>query len=145
MLNPIPFTKDGVDTLLVCEHWKSFPPIEVFQVGEKPDPRALRQALKDDARYNFYQVWQRVCGIRAMNLEVCKDCSCARWLKDRGSEVPILISLKDGSEMAAVDVPHHDSLPRNRSNVETMHRRDGQIGSTRLAAWIQQRNNDDDG
>ena len=138
MLNPLPFVKDGVQTLLVCEHWKSFPPLEVYQVGDDPDPRALRQAIQEDARYNFFLVWKRICGVREMQLDKCQECPCARWLKDRGSEIPLLISLKDGTEMAAVDIPQHNVLPRNRQNTVYQQRPDGKIGSPRLASWLQQ-------
>jgi len=142
MLQPIPFEINGIKTILVCEHWKSFPPIEVYQVGEDPDPRALRQAL-NDARYQFYQVWMRVCGIKAMDLAKCQNCKCARWLKERGSEVPLLISLLEGTEIVAVDGIAHEVLGRSRQNVEHMHRRDGRVGSRRLAGWLQQKNTED--
>lgn len=76
-MKPIKITDgEGAELTIACEHWKVWPPTAVL-LGQTIDELRARKVI-DDAAYQRIQVYQRVCGLKGMDPEVCMECPHVR-------------------------------------------------------------------
>ena len=84
-----------------CLHWREFPP--PFAVGMDATAEELRAAKRiTDAAYGKIKVWQRVCGLTAMDEGKCLTCPLVRTVEWK-DHLPVLVDGASGHAVPAVD------------------------------------------
>lgn len=125
-----PFEKEG--TRYACAHWKIWPPVQSVH-GQTGDRLRAVGAL-NDADYQRYQVWERKCGLQAMDPAKCLTCPLVRTLEVR-EHVPVLVD-PDNNAVPAVDIQSMSLVPRHRENLVEQIRKPGSRHSGKTADWI---------
>jgi len=116
------------DASYICAHWRAFPP-----AGAGGDEEELRSSgVLDQEQYDRLRIWQRDCGLMAMEASKCLACPHRRkvvW-ETRG---PTLVS-PDGTRAPVVDPAQAEASPRHR-HLATIFQRPGTRGSGSNSAW----------
>lgn len=102
MLKPIKGEVDGEEKTLVCEHWRSFPPLTAFMDADIEALRAKGQISTELAQR--HAVWKKVCGLVKMEADKCSGCPFVRELVLKPHSCALLVTL-DGKESTPVVDP----------------------------------------
>lgn len=80
-------TEGGETFEIYCQYEEQWPPAHAL-IGESfEDQRA--QGLLDESTYERVKVWQRVCGLTAMDAEKCSGCEHAMVELHKGQPVKL--------------------------------------------------------
>jgi len=71
----------------------------------------------DEAEYQRYQVWEKICGLITMDPEKCLKCPHARIAQFQ-KHLPVLVSLDGKIVTPTVDLPSLESSSRHRKFLE---------------------------
>jgi len=109
-------TKFGASRL-VCVHWRTFPPegaLKIHTLGK--DIAALRADKDiDEAAYQRFLVWKRICGLYRMNKRKCRHCPHVRRLAPPDEHGHQVLTKLDGScPSPIVDIPTMELLGRQK-------------------------------
>lgn len=86
-MKPLPVEVHGQEITLCCKHDREWPPIQALLEDSPEDLRAMKEI--DESQYQRVKVWQRVCGLRAMNTDKCPTCPNA-MVEAPGQRKPFL-------------------------------------------------------
>jgi hypothetical protein len=113
---PMPLKEGETEpVMLICEHWKMFPPIGAGSGMSLEELRA-RKVLKPDNYYRF-QIWLKNCNLLAMELEKCLKCPHVRKA-DYQNGLPGLRTLDGSHFVPVVDLPTLEIRGRHRSHLK---------------------------
>jgi hypothetical protein len=104
---------DGKDEVLVCLHWRTFPPWNKSAFPDKTPTQAWGEGRIDANEYQRALIWERICNKFSMD-DACRDCEMVRKMVVHNHQ-PAMMSLDGTNIVPTTDVPTIDVLPRNRS------------------------------
>lgn len=132
----------GKPVAFACAHWRTFPPLETLD--HEQDAEWLRQhGLIDMATYQRIQVWERECGLKAMDDAKCRTCEHVRWVEVLPHKPSMLVTLNGSVRTPIVDQTFLASLAGARQNIMLRNRPHGTKHSKRHAAWVEQANREE--
>ena len=106
---------DGKKVQLACAHWRSFPPLAP---GRKKSSDELRsEGIIDDAEYQRFQIWEKICGLITMDPDKCLKCPHVRKAMFH-KQLPSLVSLDGKIVTPTLDLPSLESSARHRKFLE---------------------------
>ena len=112
-MQPIASEINGQPVVLMCAHWRSFPPRAAL-VGSEFTPEQLRtQGKIGEAEYARYKVWQKVCDLKEMRPDKCLSCPHARTAEFKNN-LPVLVSLDRKLATPTIDLPTLETSERHR-------------------------------
>jgi hypothetical protein len=114
LMRPIPAELGEETVMLVCSHWRVFPPVGAGS-GMTPEELRARKILKE-ADYGRYLVWERICSLLQMLPEKCLKCPHVRKAEyEKG--LPGLRTLDNSHFVPVVDLPTLEIRPRHRGHL----------------------------
>lgn len=106
---------NGKRVQLACAHWRNFPPVGVAL--QRP-PEELRAEKKiDEAEYQRYKIWEKICGLIEMDPEKCLTCPHVRTAEFK-KHLPVLVTLDGSVATPTLDLPSLESSSRHRRFLE---------------------------
>lgn len=117
MLRPTRTKHADKDVILVCLHWRAFPPVlaEIAKEQRLTPEEVRAKKVLGEAGYQQYLIWERICGLMTMDPAVCEKCEHATTLETR-NHLPCLVSLDGKRVIPSTDLPTLDALPRHRGH-----------------------------
>jgi hypothetical protein len=112
-MRPIKHTMKGKEELLLCFHWKNFPPPCSFL---NDDPEKVRDSVSP-AEYQQYLVYLKVCGLREMHPLKCLDCPHVRKLAIVHGR-PHMVTLAGKSPTPIGQVPNTTPPARSKESLK---------------------------
>lgn len=131
-LRPI---RTETDTL-GCIHWRTWPPLMALEYPDQTGREIFEAGDLDAVGLQRFEVWERVCGLHAMDEAKCRSCEHVRRVEIKPPAVPTLVSMDGRTRTPIIDQTFASCLPGFRSHLMTANRRDGKVGATRDAAWL---------
>jgi hypothetical protein len=105
----------GEVIMLVCSHWRVFPPVGAGS-GLTPEQLRSRKVLKE-ADYSRFLVWQKACNITQMIPDQCLKCPHVRKA-DYDKGLPGLRTLDGSHFVPVVDLPTLEIRAQHRSHLK---------------------------
>lgn len=83
MMGSLRVEENGKPDILVCALYRQFPPTGH---RSKVSPEELRkEGTLDQAGYDRFKVWQKVCGLSKMDETKCRGCTHCRKIEEKNS------------------------------------------------------------
>jgi hypothetical protein len=108
---------NGKEVQLACAHWRSFPPKAA--IHQQPSHELRAKGIIDEAEYQRYQIWEKICGLFIMSPEKCLKCPHVR-LAQFHNYLPVLMTLDGKSSTPTLDLPSLESSSRHRKFLESI-------------------------
>jgi hypothetical protein len=105
----------GEPIMMVCSHWRVFPPVGAGG-GMTPEQLRARKIIKE-ADYGRFLVWIRICNLTQMNPEKCLKCPHVRKA-DYDKGLPGLRTLDGTHFVPVIDLPTLEIRGRHRSHLK---------------------------
>lgn len=117
MLRPVKAERDDKTVLLVCFHWRSFPPtLAEMREEQGLSIEEIRQKKTvGEGGYQQFLVWDRICRQMQMNPDVCLKCEHCGTMETRNN-LPAIVSLDGKRVLPTTDAATLDALPRHRGH-----------------------------
>lgn len=101
----------GEKLILVCLHWRNFPPASAVRMKGIEEQRMGREVTSTE--YQHHLVWARICGLVQMDRKKCRRCEHVRYLKMKG--MLWVLETKDGvASSPIIDLPTLESMSRQK-------------------------------
>lgn len=125
---------------LACYHWRDMPPIRAFGADGICGDELYRSGTLSAPEWQRYKLWERICGLLAMDEVKCRACTHARLVEMRPPHVPVFVTLDGKIRTPVIDVTFVSNIPGEGSRTSTMtaNRPDGSLLSKKDSAWVRQ-------
>lgn len=113
MIRPIRTEKEGA--VICCIHWRDFPPSASLDSDDIEKQRAKGHLTAIE--YQRYQVWKKICGLKAMDESKCRVCDKVRLLQKNDQSMVVMTDMDGKRAIPVVGIPTLTALPIYRGYI----------------------------